>query len=165
MQLFSVFHCSKWPHWREVALNAATLIRSCSCCSCSLLRCLAYVSLHHQHVFYSLLIHFHASLYWLLHTNLLPSSLAPLLPDYFPCCSPQRMKCLFHLPHACERRQYAVFLRKNTVFKCCLRGLPTSLHRLGFLCSCWWVLTLSGFIDFCSHMWHYHAPKCNCFWI
>lgn len=101
--------------------------------------------------FYFLLIHFHTSL---LHTNLQPSS---SLLDYFPCCSPQRVKMLV---------LSASDMWKTTV--CCVSAWEYAIEVLSLLdwvlSSLAGVLSLCCFIDFCIHTWRYHAYKCNCFW-
>lgn len=131
----------------QPGLTAAHRTRSTSwfeCCSLTAAAEFAALpgsSHHHPHV-YSLLIHFHTRMWWLCTPICSPHLSLVSFHTVFPCralcthCgSPQRMKdvCFICLIHA---KEDSVFLLENTVLKYCLSGLPTSMKRLGFLCSC-----------------------------
>lgn len=101
--------------------------------------------------FYSLLIHFHTSLFWLLHTNLQPSSLTSLLPD-----------SVFSLLFSSVDVAFvsaASYTWKTTVR--CVRTPYWSTVLLG--CS-----AEAGFcVWHCQPSlisWHCHALKRNCSW-
>lgn len=153
MQLFSMFQRWKWPQWQE----AATLIHRCCCRVC----CAASIMSPSTITMFLLSSH--------------PFSYQPVLAvthQFSALISRFSASRLFSLLFSSEaemffssasymwRRQYAVSLRNNTPLKCILVGCQPRC-RGWFLWSCWWVLTPSGLVGFCSHTWPYHAAQWN----